>query len=302
MNKNVYDVFRTVAKKRATCFDTRSAAFITQGKLSKDIYHKRRKKNIKAGLVYRYQEGPDEAIVYTFKKDDLKKGDYFVYDHTDYLVYEDQKLVDENVDHKKHRAVECNVSFIFKENIYKGYFVSTMRRKSDPDFEGKQVLMPDEMPLLILPKNNALTINSIFFIGDEEDKKPWKVIEYDSITNKGITYYYLERDFTRNEIEETQAENFLFIEEDFTQEPDPMIQAFSFGLEDSEENKELALRPLVDYYFSTEDAFFSATPKIDVIKREKTKIHFQVPFGISEVAISTRTNGIDVEKFYKVIL
>jgi hypothetical protein len=167
MNKNVYDVFRTVAQKRATCFDTRSAAFITQGKLSKDIYHKRKNKVIKAGLVYRYQEGPDEAIVYTFKKDDLRKGDYFVYDHTDYLVYEDQKLVDENVDHKKHRAVECNVSFSFQGDIYKGYFVSTLRRKSDPDLEGKQLLMPDEMPLLILPKNNALTINSVFFIDDK---------------------------------------------------------------------------------------------------------------------------------------
>jgi len=167
MNKNVYDVFRTVAKKRATCFDTRSAAFITQGKLSKDIYHKRKNKIIKAGLVYRYQEGPDEAIVYTFIEDDLRKGDYFIYDDTDYLVYEDQKLVDENVNHKKHRAVECNISFSFNEQIFKGYFVSTLRRKSDPDLEGKQLLMPDEMPLLILPKNNFLTINSIFFIDDK---------------------------------------------------------------------------------------------------------------------------------------
>jgi hypothetical protein len=167
MNKNVYDVFRTVAKKRATCFDTRSAAFITQGKLSKDIYHKRKNKIIKAGLVYRYQEGPDEAIVYTFIEDDLRKGDYFIYDDTDYLVYEDQKLVDENVNHKKHRAVECNISFSFNEQIFKGYFVSTLRRKSDPDLEGKQLLMPDEMPLLILPKNDSLTINSIFFIDDK---------------------------------------------------------------------------------------------------------------------------------------
>jgi len=301
MNKNVYDVFRTVAKKRATCFDTRSAAFITQGRLSKDIYHKRKNKNIKAGLVYQYKEGPDEAIVYTFKEDDLRKGDYFVYDHTDYLAYEDQKLVDENVNHKKHRAVECNVSFSFQGDIYKGYFISTLRRKSDSDFEGKQLLMPDEMPLLILPKNDSLTINSIFSIDD----KPWKIVEYDSITNKGITYYYLERDFKRNhgDEEETLIQNFNFIEEEvnFTQEPEPLFAAFSIQAEEDTKH-EMALRPLVDYYFSTEDAYFSATPKIDVINREKTKIHFQVPFGISEVAISTKMNGAIVEKIYRVIL
>ena len=299
MNKNVYDVFRTVAKKRATCFDTRSAAFITQGRLSKDIYHKRKNKNIKAGLVYQYKEGPDEAIVYTFKQDDLRKGDYFVYDHTEYLVYEDQKLADESVNHKKHRALECNVSFSFNEDIYKGYFVSTLRRKSDPDLEGKQLLMPDEMPLLILPKNNSLTINSIFFVDD----KPWKIVEYDSITNKGITYYYLERDFTRNIPEEVEAQSFNFIteQEEFTQEPQQMLRSFS--LQQTEEQElEIALQPLIDYYFTTEEGYFSATPKIDVLRREKTKVHFQIPLGISEVSISTRLNGVNVEKIYKVIL
>ena len=284
MSKNVYDIFRTVSKKRTACFDTRSAAFITQGKLSKDIYHKRKQKIIKAGLVYQYKEGPDEAIVYTFKKDDLRKGDYFVYDHTDYLVYEDQKLVDESVDHKKHRAVECNVSFSFEGEYYKGYFVSTIRRKSDPNLEGKQLLMPDEMPLLILPKNDALTINSIFLI----EKKPWKIVEYDSITNKGITYYYLERDFARNSEEEIEVETFSISEEEV------------FVQEDVQE--ENTLRPFTEYTFVTEDGFFSAVPKVDIISKEKTKVSFEVPFGISEVAITTIVNEQQITKVYEVIL
>jgi hypothetical protein len=168
MNKNVYDVFRTVAQKRATCFDTRSAAFITQGKLSKDIYHKRNNKNIKAGLIYQYKEGPDEVIVYTFQKDDLRKGDYFVHDHVNYLVYENQKLVDDNLNHNKQRAVECNVSFNFQDQNFLGYFVSSLRRYNSEEFQGKQVLNPEEKPLLILPKNSQLTINSEFII----EKKP----------------------------------------------------------------------------------------------------------------------------------
>jgi hypothetical protein len=164
MSKNVYDVFRTVAKKRATCYDTRSAAFITQGRLSKDIYHKRLQKSIKAGLVYQYKEGPDEVMVYTFKKDNLKKGDYFIHDNVNYLVYENQRLIDDDIDHVKQRAVECNVSFMIGETSYQGYFVSTLRRYNNEEFQGKQLLNPDEKPLLILPTNNEITISTEFLI------------------------------------------------------------------------------------------------------------------------------------------
>jgi hypothetical protein len=81
-----------------------------------------------------------------------------------------------------------------------------------------------------------------------------------------------------------------------------MLRLFSIIEEESEQAQEIALRPLMDYYFTTEEGYFSATPKIDVISREKTKVHFQIPLGISEVSISTRLNGINVEKIYKVIL
>jgi hypothetical protein len=77
----------------------------------------------------------------------------------------------------------------------------------------------------------------------------------------------------------------------------------SFSLQQTEEQElEIALQPLIDYYFTTEEGYFSATPKIDVLRREKTKVHFQIPLGISEVSISTRLNGVNVEKIYKVIL
>ena len=291
MSKNVYDIFRTVSKKRTACFDTRSAAFITQGKLSKDIYHKRKQKTIKAGLVYQYKEGPDEAIVYTFKKDDLRKGDYFIFDHVNYLVYEDQKLTDENNNHKKHRAVECNVSFSFEGECYKGYFVSTMRRKSDPDLEGKQILMPDEMPLLMLPKNSKLTINSIFVIDD--DDKPWKVVEYDAITNRGITYYYLERDYKRNIVEDENASE--PVEINFISEEEVVDQSAL------DSNLVFALRPLTPYAFSTEEAHFSATPRVEIISREKNKIEFEVPIEVSSVLITTKHNNEDIDVQYLVV-
>lgn len=302
MSKNVYDIFRAVQRKRANNYDTRSAAFIIEGKLAKTIFHKRRQKEIAAALVFRHDEGPDEVLVYSFIKDKLQKGDYFIFDDTNYLIYEENRLTDDGINHKKQRAVECNVAFQFQGSIYNGYFKSTLRRKSDPDFEGKQVLMPNEMPLLMLPTNDALTINSIFNI----EGKPWKVVENDYITNKGITYYYLERDFTRNEeIEEDEA-----IEEEFVNEQETFEQTLefqpmtfmSFGGEQVEVLEELALRPSIEYNFSTEEAYFSATPKVDVISRSKKNIKFEIPLGISQVSISTKKEGTIVEKIYKVVM
>ena len=284
MSKNVYDIFRTVSKKRTACFDTRSAAFITQGKLSKDIYHKRKQKTIKAGLVYQYKEGPDEAIVYTFKKDDLRKGDYFIYDHVNYLVYEDQKLTDENNNHKKHRALECNVSFKIDEDSYKAYFLSSLRRKQMPDFEGKELLMPDEMPLLVLPTNSKITINTRFKI----NSKYWEVKEFDDISNPGITYYYIER----------------YVQEISKEEE--ILPVFDFVIEETNVNQSevssVDLRPMVEYIFVTEDFVFASNPKVDIILREETRIGFKVPFGIEQVTIETKEDGNIVEKVYSVVL
>lgn len=286
MSKNIYDIFRTTSKKRATSFNTRSAAFITEGRLSKDIFHKRKNKFIKAGLTYQYKEGPDEVIVYTFEKDQLRKGDYFVYNNLNYLIFEDQKLTDEKVNHKKQRALECNVSFEFKGTIYKGYFLSSLRRRQMPNFQGKEILMPNEMPLLILPSNSTITVNDTFKI----KSKYWEVKEYDEITNDGITYYYVERF-----VKETSKEEELIPEFNFIQEEARIIQSEII-------NELSSLRPETNYIFDTEDFFFTSDPKVDIISRSKDKIEFRVPFGIETVWIETKENEAIILKEYSVVL
>lgn len=297
MSKNVYDIFRDVQEKRSNTYNQRSAALIIDGKMSKTIYHKRNDKNINAALLFSQDEGPDDVWVFSFIKDDLQKGDYFTFEDTSYLILEENKIFDPDINHKKQKAVECNVSFTYNNTIYNGYYKSQMRRTGSQDFEDKQYLMPDEKPLLILPSNNnTLTINDEFSI----EGKPFKVFEFDSISNKGLVYYYLERGFTRNETEEeVQSFSLSFIspEEEFTQEPEPMLFARSAAPEESNEE---ALKPMVEYNFSTEGAYFSATPKVEVLRRTKTSIKFKIPFGINQVSIATRSNGIVVEKFYRV--
>ena len=290
---NVYDIYRSVQEKRKTCYDNRSAAFILEGKISQDIYHKRLDKNIKVALVFNHREGPDDVIVFSLNEDELMKSDYFIFDDVNYLVYEDVKLTDKDVNYKKQRSVECNVSFEHNGINYKAYFLSSLRRTNDPDFKGREGLIPDEGPLLILPSSVNLNVNDYFHI----EGKPWKIVEYDNITNKGITYFYLERDYTRNLSgeEEILEEELEIIEKD-----EEVTQEFE---EEGEGGPEVfSLRPMVEYTFTTEGAFFASTPRVDLISRSLTKIVFKVPFGISQVEITTEKDGKKVGKIYKVVI
>ena len=288
---SIYDIYRSVQDKRDTCYDERSAAFIIEGALSKNIYHSRLEKEIPAALVFSHKEGPDEAIVYTLLKDDLLKGDYFVYDSVNYLVYEQNKLTDADIIYKKQKAVECNVTFSFGNKNFVGYYKSSVRGSEDPSFEGRQLLMPDETPLLILPTNNILTINSEFVI----EGKPFRVMEYDHITNKGITYYYLERGIIRTE---PQVAGIMTMG---VTQPTIVVQENQAVIQ-NEDAEQLTLRAMVEYTFLTEDAVFSATPAVELIQRRKSEIKFKVPFGIAEVTITTKIDGSNVQKLYKVVI
>lgn len=282
---SIYDIFRSVQEKRDTCYDERSAAFIIEGAMSKNIYHSKLEKKIPAALVFSHKEGPDEVVVYTLLEDDLQKGDYFVYDSGNYLVYEENKLTDTDIIYKKQKAVECNVKFTFSGGTFVGYYKSSVRGSEDPSFEGRQLLMPDETPLLILPTNDTITINSEFTI----EGKPFRVVEYDHITNKGITYYYLERGIIRRTEAEDVEEPAVIIPED-----EPVDQA--------QDSEQLTLRAMVEYTFETEEAYFLADPAVELIQRRRNEIKFKVPFGIEKVDITTKINGLDVQKLYKVVI
>lgn len=286
---NIYDIYRGVQTKRNECYDERSAAFIEQGKLSKEVFHVRLKKDIKAALVFKHQEGPDEVLVYSYLSDDLQKSDYFVYKNTNYLVYEENRLTDDDISYKKQKAVECNVAFTFEGTVFNGYYKSSLRGSEDQAFEGRQLISPDETPLLILPTNSTIKVNSEFAIED----KPFKVMEFDSITNKGISYYYLERNYNKN-IPEVGGLSIMSI----TTEPEIINELET--VETLQEN--MGLRAMVEYTFKTEDAFFSTTPAVEILAKKRTEVKFRVPFGISEISIKVKENAIISEKTYKVVV
>lgn len=284
MMTNVYDIFKSTQEKRSTSYDKKSAGFIVEGRMSQKVFVKRLNRDVSAAIVFDSKEGPDSASFYVLKNEDVVKTDYFIYDSVNYLIYEQIKLPDEKLPYKKFKAVECNVSFDYKENLYFGYFLSNLRSLGDSGFEARSVIMPDETSLLILPSSSSISISSSFMI----EGKPWIVTEYDNISNKGISYYYIKRHFASNLTEEEfESEDIVFAPEDDVVD----IQ-----------NEEISLKPMHEYEFETEMGFFSSTPKVELISRTIDKVVIKIPFGIEFVTLSFRKDGEVVEKSYSVVM
>lgn len=273
---SIYDVFRRVQAEKTSCHDKRSAAFIDEGLVSNDITHIRVNKVKKAALVFNHKEGPDDVIIFTYKEipasGELQKGDYFTYDSVYYLVYEDVKQTDENLKYKKQRAVECNINFAVNQTYYNAYFMSSLRKWIDPDMQRNAAIVSNEGPVVIIPSSSVFEEGLIFNIRS----KPWKIVEYDDITNYGITYLYLERSYSATT--DTTALT-----------PDtPLANTLS---------------AMVEYTFDTKDAYFASNPRIDVIERKSATVKFMIPYGITSVSISTKNQvGVVVVTNYTVVI
>ena len=186
-------------------------------------------------------------------------------------------MTDADLPYKKQNALECNVSFNFNGESFIGYFKSALRGSESPTMLGKSVVVPEESPLLVLPTNNKITIKSEFMI----EGKPFVVKEYDHITNKGITYYYLERG-TEKTIAPVAP-----VDPD-----DPVVPPV---IDDTPK-----LYAMMEYEFNTQGAIFAATPAVEIISRSLSKVKFRIPFGITSVVITTKEDGVNIEKLYNV--
>ena len=187
-----------------------------------------------------------------------------------------------SIDYKKQKAVECNVFFTHNSTDYIGYFASSIRTITENEFIGSQAILPDETPLLILP-TGALTIGDTFIIDDTQ--KPWKIQEYDSITNRGISYLYLERGLAAKD--ETDVTDIVLEETVYLDETD---------------TDSTILRPMTEYTFVTSGAYFVTSPRVEILGRTLEAITFRIPFGIPTVRIETKPLEVETIQQYTVVL
>lgn len=268
-----FDLFRTKMNNEANCRQKFETSFITEGAAPIVIHVLRLDTDRDATMVFTDTEGPDTAIVFTPKQKDLinnlLKTDYYTWDNKMFFVYEDV-IIPREVSYIKQKAYQCNarVYVIEEGEEYGGYFISSLRSYVDTEFQQKLNVTDKEKPILILPRQEWIKVGAKVLIGD----KPWKVIDYDAITNSGIVYISLERDFIskNNDVVEYKS-----------------CDELTAGIE---------------YTFETSEGYFNSSSPLNIKTKLAEKVIFEIPYGLSEVEISVRRGEQIISKVYKVVI
>ena len=272
-----YNAYRRKLDISDNCIANYESSFITEGTSSVIIHNMRLNVNKQAAIIITDKEGPDTSLVYTFKErakeQELLKGDYYTWQDKTYLVYEDISLV-LSTNYKKQKSYQCNATVHYTCDCGAGscfgYYVSSLARWVDTNLQGNLNITDNDKPILILPKFNWISIGAKVIIAN----KPYKIIEFDAITNDGIAYCSLDRDFI------DKYEDVALIE--------PETATLIAGIKQS-----------LDIKFG----YFTANCKVDIISKTLDKVEFIIPYGIEQIEIITKDeNKIDVVSTYKVVI
>ena len=273
-----YDLFRARMCNEEKCRQKFETSFITEGAAPIVIHILRLDEDRDATMVFTDAEGPDSALVFTPKQvereQDLLKRDYYTWDNKMFFVYEDI-LIARDVNYIKQRAYQCNAKVYIIENDdfsrednWGGYFISSLRTYVDTDFQQKLNVTDKEKPVLIMPAFDWLKIGLKIEVGG----KPWKVIDYDTISNPGVAYISLVRDFFKK--------------------PSNIV----------ERRMEATLHAGIEYTFETQDGYFNSSSPLKIKSRSATKVVIEIPYGVEEITVSVMEDGIVQDKTFKVVV
>ena len=279
MSMSKYDLFRTKTNNATECSKKYDFNFTMNGSMATTVFALRLNKELQAGLIINDEEGPDDVIIYTARAsgcgcEGLCKGDYFRWRNKIYFVYEDVDLVRET-NYIKQRAYECNVEIKIDNSTYWGYFISSLTKYISDSTKKDVVLVDGEKPILILPHFDWIEIGLRIHLGGIS----WSIVDNDLITNKGIAYLSLDRDFDQiTAAPETQ--------------PNEDIELA---------NDELPVNTEIEV--DTMGGYFKSTPQVEIVSRQSTSVKFIIPYGIDKLTIETKDNNNEiVAKVYKVVI
>lgn len=266
-----YNTFRNKMELEEDCILKWESAFISEGTSATEIFHIRLDINRKAAIVVTEKEGPDTNIIFTLKEDnpeqELLKSDYYIWDNKNYFVYEDVDLVKKS-NYKKQKSYECNVSFIYKDKTYYAYFVSSLAKYLDTTLVDDLIITDNAKPVLIMPYQEWLETNIKIVIKGVV----WKIIDFDIITNDGIAYISLDKDFISNS-------------DDIIEEKD--INNLKSG---------------IILEIDTNFGYFKTSVPVEIVSKTSTKVNYIIPIGIQEITITTKNSEkLDIINTYKVV-
>ena len=268
-----FDLFRSKDEISNNCAAKLESKFIIEGTSATVIHTLKDEQDRKAALIITDKEGPDTSLVFTYRNEkqpqkELLKGDYFTWKNNTYMVYEDVEVV-RDVLYKKQKVYQCNVSFKLNNITYYGYYVSSLTKYVDTTLKGNLVITDNEKPILVVPTFDWVQTGAKIVING----KPFKIIDFDMITNNGICYCSLDVDFISKQ------------QDVYVQEEDNTLKA---GIEQT--------LP-INY------GFVLFEPSVEVIRKSSKEIVFIVHYGVNELTVTTKNmDKIDIKQSYKVVL
>ena len=270
-----FNAFRRKLDINEKCIANYESSFITEGTSAVQIYSLRLKDYKQAAIIITDKEGPDTSLVYTFKEQarehELLKGDYYTWNTNTYFVYEDvQVVLDTN--YKKQKSYQCNVEFDYTCECgcdrYFGYYVSSLARYVDTTLQSNLNITDNDKPILILPAFSWVKVGSQLVIHN----KPYKIIEIDAITNKGIAYCSLDRDF-------------LSTQEDV-----------------AVSDEEFVLVAGIEQTISSQGGYLQTSQKVEIVKRRDDSVTIIIPYGVDQIVLTTMSDHSFIEQAYKVVV
>ncbi len=265
-----FGTFRRKHEVSESCQQKYESSFIFEGTGSAVIHHFRPNRNKKAAIILTDKEGPDISIIFTLKENkediNLQKGDYYSWEDKIYFVYENVDLVRE-ANFIKQKSYQCNVQFEVAGKTYYGYFVSSLQRYADTLLQKNIVISDTDKPVLILPHSDWICKDKKIVIG----KKPYRIVSYDDMTNAGIVYASLDRDF-------------------ISDEGDPAVDVNRVRAGDE------VTVAICNGYFDTDF-------EVEIIDLSLDSVTFRMPFGIDKIKVFSRDEeGNSVVKEVEVTL
>ncbi len=257
---------------------------------------------LKAVHIFKEKEGPDNAVLYTYRDDGLQLGDMIVKQAFDkhgeellmnrevFLLFEEAPRVDGSTDIRVFSTIEANA--IIKElngTYFLGYFKGEMRSESQIDYALRVNLATlDSLAMLIVPRREFQVLNKHIFTEIKSTKTgessyfSWEVSDKDDITTSGMQYV---------SIKKTLREPEIIIEDPEEEIPtEPVVPA-----------NVIAANSTVEVV--TSGGYFAADQNVKILQRKATLVVFEAPIMPGELNISTKNaEGEIITTKYMVII
>ena len=282
MPNSKYGTFRNRTEVNTNVTIRQASDFIEKSASSVDAFRESTQTNIKAVIISEQKEGANETILFTYAVDNVVVGEFITYRNKTYMVYGQYEIIFSN-EFKKHKMIECNVELKWDDFVQKAYYISSLRRFQDLSSSGVELVFKysGEKPVIVTKSNDNIKTNTRFLIKGE----PFRVYELDKLSNSGVMYLSVK--------------------------PDTILVGVDDLVNNKTETLETASKPQLSNFilssgslvtFTTQDGYFVVDYDVEILTKNLTSVEFVVPFGISQIKISTKNAGNVVNQTYKVVV